>query len=133
VAFGAAFWDRATDHLIPYGGVIWAPDDRWEFRFMFPKSRASFYLGTFHGADTWIYAAGEYSLEGYQVNFVGPDVSTRGEISGYRSFAGLTATTGIWTIFAEGGIVTDRHFRFRGDSPDFRIGDCAFLRTGVLF
>jgi hypothetical protein len=132
-AFGAAFWDRATDRLIPYCGVIWAPDDRWEFRFMFPRSRASYYVGRFQGVDTWTYAASEYSLDAYQVNFEGPNVSTRGEVSDYRTFAGLTATTGIWTAFVEGGIVTDRHFRFRGAAPDFTIGDCAFLRTGLFF
>ena len=37
-----------------------------------------------------------------------------------------------WEL-VEGGIVTDRHFRFRGDARDFKIGDCAFLRTGLLF
>jgi hypothetical protein len=133
LALGSAFWNRATDHLIPYGGVIWAPDEWWELRFMFPKSRASYYLGRFRGTDTWIYAAGEYNLEAYQVDFDGPKVSTRGQTSGYRSFAGVTMTTGIWTLFAEAGIVTDRHFRFRGAMPDFTIGDCAFLRSGLLF
>jgi hypothetical protein len=133
LAMGAAFWNRATDHLVPYGGVIWAPDDSWELRFMFPKSRASYYLGRFRGTDTWIYAAGEYNLEAYQVDFDGPNASTRGQTSGYRSFAGVTMTTGIWTLFAEAGIVTNRHFRFRGEQPDFTIGDCAFLRSGLLF
>src|SRR5262245_10571131 len=66
-AFGAAFWNRASDHLIPYGGALWTPNDRWELRFMFPRSRASYYLGRFRGADTWLYASGEYNLEAYQV------------------------------------------------------------------
>jgi hypothetical protein len=40
---------------------------------------------------------------------------------------------GVWTFFTEGGGVTDRHFRFRGNAPDFMIADCAFLRNGLLF
>jgi hypothetical protein len=133
LAFGAAFWNRASDHLIPYGGVIWAPGDRWELRAMFPKSRASYYLGRLRGADTWLYAAGEYNLEAYQVDLEGPRLSVRGETSDYRVLIGASATAGIWTLFVEGGLVTDRHFRFRGDAPDFQIDDCGLLRTGLLF
>jgi len=133
LAFGAAYWNRATDRIIPYGGVIWAPDSRWEIRAMFPKSRASYYLGRLRGADAWLYAAGEYNVEAYQVDIENPPASTRGEVSDYRMFVGASATAGIWTMFFEGGVVTDRHFRFRGDAPDFVMDDCALLRTGLLF
>ena len=46
---------------------------------------------------------------------------------------GASATTGIWTLFFEGGLVTDRHFRFRGDATDFELDDCGIFRTGLLF
>jgi hypothetical protein len=131
--FGAAYWNRASDHLIPYGGVIWAPDDRWEFRAMFPRSRASYFLGRFRGADTWVYASGEYNIDAYQIDINGTSISVRGENSDYRVLLGASATTGIWTLFLEGGLVTDRHFRFRGDTPDFTMDDCGILRTGLLF
>lgn len=133
LAFGAEYWNRATDHLIPYGGAIWTPNERWEFRFMFPRSRASYYAGRFRGADTWLYAAGEYNIEGYQIDIEGPRLSERGEMSDYRVLLGTSATTGIWTLFCEAGLVTDRHFRFRGKVPDFTMDDCAILRTGLLF
>jgi hypothetical protein len=132
-AFGAEYWNRATDHLIPYGGAIWTPNDRWEFRFMFPRSRASYYVGRFRGSDTWLYASGEYNIEAYQIDIEGPRLSERGETSDYRVLLGASATTGIWTLFCEGGLVTDRHYRFRGKVPDFTMDDCAILRTGLLF
>lgn len=132
-AFGSAFWNRASDHLIPYGGALWTPDDRWEVRFMFPRSRASYYLGRLRGADAWLYASGEYYLDAYQIDIEGPRVSTRGEMSDYRVLVGASATTGIWTLFLEGGLVTDRHIRFRGDATDFEVDDCGMFRTGLLF
>jgi hypothetical protein len=132
-AVGAAYWNRATDRFIPYGGVIWSPDDRLEFRFMFPKSRASYFVGRWAGADTWLYASGEYGVEAYQVDIEQPKSTNRGEISDYRILLGASATTGIWTMFFEGGLVTDRHFRFRGPASDFAIDDCGILRTGLLF
>jgi len=100
---------------------------------MFPKSRASYYVGRLAGADTGLYAAGEYSVEADQVDIDQPHSSDRGEISGYRVLLGASATAGIWTMFFEGGLVTDRHFRFRGDATDFAMDDCALLRTGLLF
>jgi hypothetical protein len=133
LALGTAYWNRATDRLIPYGGAIWAPDDRWELRFTFPKSRASYFVGRLRGADTWLYAAGEYNVDAYQVDTDSPRTTNRGENSDYRVLLGASATTGIWTMFFEGGLVTDRHFRFRGEAPDFVIDDCALLRTGLLF
>jgi len=133
LAIGAAYWNRVRDRLIPYGGVIWAPNDRWEFRAMFPKSRASYYVGRLRGADTWLYAAGEYNVDGYQVDIDGTRISVRGETSDYRILIGASATTGIWTLFLEGGLVTDRHFRFRGNATDFAIDDCGMVRTGLLF
>jgi len=133
LAFGAAYWNRASDHLIPYGGVIWAPNDRWEIRAMFPRSRASYYLGRFRGADTWLYGSGEYNIDAYQIDINGTSLSVRGENSDYRVLLGASATTGIWTLFLEGGLVTDRHFRFRGDTPDFTLDDAGILRTGLLF
>lgn len=132
-AFGTAFWNRASDHLVPYAGALWTPNNRWELRFMFPRSRASYFVGRLRGADTWLYASGEYNLDAYQVDIEGPFVSTRGEVSDYRVLLGASATTGIWTLFVEGGLVTDRHFRFRGDATDFTLDDCGILRTGLLF
>jgi len=71
LAVGAAFWNRASDHLIPYGGVIWSPGDRWEFRLLFPKSRISYYTGNYWGCEVWGYVSGEYHLDAYQVDIQG--------------------------------------------------------------
>jgi hypothetical protein len=43
-ALGAGYWDRLDNIVIPYGGVIITPDDRWELRLMFPKSRISYFM-----------------------------------------------------------------------------------------
>ena len=69
LAVGAAYWDRADDIFIPYGGLIWTPDDRWEVRAMFPKSRVSYYLGNTGATDVWMYGAAEYSVDAYQIDF----------------------------------------------------------------
>ena len=103
LAFGAEYWNRAIDHLIPYGGAVWTPNDRWEFRFMFPRSRASYYAGRLRGADTWLYLSGEYNVDAYQVDIQGPRLSERAETSDYRVIIGARAQrTGIWSVFLRG-------------------------------
>jgi hypothetical protein len=54
-------------------------------------------------------------------------------MSDYRVLLGLSATSGIWTMFLEGGYVMDRHFRFRGAAADFNMDNCAIVRAGILF
>lgn len=134
LAAGAAFWNRASDHLIPYGGVIWAPNDRWEFRLLYPRSRISYYVGKVYDLDAWGYLALEYNVDAYQMNILQPHVSVRGELSDYRFLKGFNVSGGIWSFFVEGGVVFDRHVRFRGGGlPDFGINDGFVLRTGLMF
>ena len=133
LAAGAAFWNRASDHLIPYGGLIWAPNNRWEFRFMFPRSRVSYYAGNWRGFETWGYISGEYNLEAYQLDFKAPRASVRGEFSDYRFLKGFNFERGRWNFFWEGGAVFDRHVRFRGPVHDFGINEGLMLRTGITY
>jgi len=133
-ALGAAFWNRASDHLIPYGGIIWAPTDGLEFRLLFPRSRISYYAGNYYGFDTWGYVALEYNLDAYQMDILQPHVSVRGELSDYRFLKGFNLSRGTWNFFFEGGAVFDRHVRFRGGGlPDFGINEGFVLRTGFTY
>jgi hypothetical protein len=133
IAVGAALWNRASDHLIPYGGLIWAPNDRWEFRLLFPRSRVSYYVGNILGFETWGYVSGEYNLEAYQLDIQGPHVSTRGELSDYRLLKGFNVARGRWNFFWEGGAVFDRHVRFRGSVGQFGINEGLMIRTGITY
>jgi hypothetical protein len=132
-AFGAAYWNRAHDYLIPYGGLIWAPNDRLEVRLLFPRSRISYYSGNFWGFETWGYVSLEYNNEAYQLDMQGPHVSVRGELSDYRLLKGVNFQRGAWNFFAEGGAVFDRHVRFRGTIDDFKISEGIVFRVGLTY
>lgn len=133
IVTGVAFWNRASDHLIPYGGLIWAPNNRWEFRLTFPRSRVSYYAGNHYGFEVWGYISGEYNLEAYQFDFKTPHVSVRGELSDYRFLKGFNFERGRWNFFWEGGAVLDRHVRFRGAVGDFGINEGLVIRTGITY
>jgi hypothetical protein len=133
LAFGAALWNRATDHLIPYGGVIWSPNERWEFRLLYPRTRISYYVGNVHGMEAWGYVSLEYNIEAYQLDLQGPPLSVRGEFSEYRLLKGFNLERGRWNFFWEGGAVFDRHVRFRGPVHQFGLNDGLILRTGITY
>lgn len=133
-AFGAAFWDRVHDRVIPYAGVIWTPNDRWEWRLMFPKARASYFLGNVWGAAAWLYGAVEYNVEAYQIGLRGPDTQyEKIEIADYRAVFGLRTEGGGVTGFVEAGWVFAREVNFLHGTPDFDIGTGFIGRLGLRF
>lgn len=134
LAIGAAYWDRNHGHFIPYGGVIWTPDDRWEFRAMFPKSRISYFAGSLGTFDVWFYGSGEYTLDAYQICLEDDTrIKQRMEIQDYRFMLGINAIRPRIGGYFEGGYITDRHVNFRGPSSDFTAGDAWMIRAGVTF
>ena len=134
VAIGAAYWDRANNLFIPYGGLIWTPDDRWEVRAMFPKSRVSFYLGNMEETDVWVYGAGEYTVDAYQIDFDDATrLKDRAEFRDYRLLLGIHGQRYNRSTFIEGGYITDRHVDFLGSTPGFGIGDSWIVRAGIAF
>lgn len=108
-AFGAAYWDRVDDIIIPNAGAVWTPNDLWEFRLIFPKSRISMFLGTPFSVPTWFYVRGEYHVESYAVK-IEPTVGAKLKLQteDWRVLAGLRTESGTVTTFAEVGWVFER-------------------------
>jgi hypothetical protein len=143
VAVGAGFWDRVHDRVIPYAGFVWLPDDRWEFRIMWPQSRIQYYCGNYMGEDVWLYATGEYHIESYQIGSstfvppppVGGTIVNRVdqvELEDYRILIGLRKNNPIVSGFIEGGWVFGRRVDQRF-GPDFSINTGFIGRIGIRF
>jgi hypothetical protein len=133
-AFGFAYWNRVIDQFIPYGGVVWAPNDRWEFRIFFPKTRISRYCGTALGGPVWTYGTVEYNVQAYQIDMQDAAATkTRGEVRDYRAMLGVYTEHPSFTTFAECGIVFDRQFYFRDASFNFGVNPSVMGRLGLSF
>ena len=130
---GAAFWDRATDRIIPYAGLVWTPDPNWEFRLLFPKSRISVRLGDWQGGTVWFYGSAEYNSEAYQVTLDSLNRKDRVELTDYRILMGLANDGGVVNSFIEGGWILDRQVNFKGKTADFDIEDGWLVRGGIRF
>jgi hypothetical protein len=134
VALGAAYWHRVDDIVIPYAGVVWTPDEYWEFRLMFPKTRISYFLGNWWGGSAWAYAAVEYNVEAYQINMHVPaNIDEKIQIRDYRAVVGLRSEGGGVTGFVEAGWVFARAAEFLHGTPGFDINTGFIGRLGLRF
>lgn len=132
VGLGALYWDRLHDRLLPYGGIIYTPDDRREYRLMFPESRASRFLGTPMGVPTWIYARAEYHIEAYQIHRERLGRPGEVELIDWRFLAGFRTDTGYVGSFLEAGWVVGRHVNF-DTTPGFDVSSGFITRAGLRF
>ncbi|MEZ6050193.1 MAG: hypothetical protein R3C02_02220 [Planctomycetaceae bacterium] len=111
-AFGAAYWDRVDDIVIPYAGAVWTPNDTWEFRLLFPESRITMFLGTPAGIPTWFYVRGEYHVESYAAETDGAtSTKLKVQMEDWRAVGGLRFETGAVSTFVEAGWVFERDFK----------------------
>ena len=134
-ALGVGYWNRVKDYVVPYVGVVYQPDDRWEFRIMWPQSRIQYYCGNYMGEDVWLYGSGEYHIESYQI---GTSLVSSGtdqiQLADYRIMLGLRKSSPIASGFIEGGWVLGRQVEFRtGSINDFSISNGFIARIGLKF
>ncbi len=129
---GAQYWDRVDDIVIPYAGVIWTPNQLWEFQLVFPKPKVSVFLGTPLGVATWLYASGEYHVEAYELFSAGTLTSRRVQFEDYRVMGGFRWDTGWVQSFAEAGYVFERNVEEQGGFK-YGIGDGFMGRVGFRF
>ena len=132
---GVGYWDRVHDRIIPYSGVVWTPNDRTEFRLMFPESRISHYIGNYFSDDKWIYASAGFHVEAYEIEIQQAFAERREkiELSDWRAVIGLRSENDYLSTFIEGGIVFDRQVEFLKGTPGFDISSGFILRGGLRF
>lgn len=131
---GAFYWDRVVDRVLPYAGFVWTPNDRWEWRVLFPKARVSVFLGNTWGAATWLYGSFEYNVEAYQIVIDNLASQDKVEFRDLRALIGLRFDNGAVQSFIEGGWVFNREVEFnRNPNLNFDL-DTGFIgRLGIRF
>jgi hypothetical protein len=130
---GAGYWDRVHDKVIPYAGVIYTPNPRWEWRILFPESRISYLLGQPYGFATWFYARGEYHSEAYEIMAPITGGREQVEITDWRILMGFRFDNGWVSSFIEAGWVFNRDVDYRYATPDFDVRSGFIGRIGLRF
>jgi hypothetical protein len=130
---GVAIWDRVDTMIVPHVGAIWSPNNRWEFRALFPNSRISYFMGNWAGVDWWFYGHYEYSSEAWQSKVAQVPSSDRIQLTDQRLSLGLRCDQGRYSFFAEAGYAFDRHIQFSGSTPAFDLQDAALVTCGLRY
>jgi hypothetical protein len=132
-AVGAMYWDRVDDIVLPYGGLIWTPNQFVEMRLIFPRPRIDIFLGAPNGHAIWLYAGGEYHVESYAMVVDSTAVRDQVQSTDWRAFAGLRKDNGWLASFVEGGYVFNREYEFKQSTPAFDVDDGFFVRAGLRY
>ncbi|MFQ5731350.1 MAG: hypothetical protein ACE5KM_05270 [Planctomycetaceae bacterium] len=130
---GAGFWDRVNDRVVPYAGVIYTPDQFWEFRLLFPKGRISYFLGEPWGFNTWVYVRSEYHVEAYEIELETTGAREQVELADWRILFGFRWDNRIVSAFWEAGWVFGRDVDYRNGTPGFDLSSGFITRLGLRF
>ncbi len=131
---GAGFWDRVTDRVVPYAGIVFNPNDRWEWRLVFPEARISYFLGDWwFGVPQWLYVTGEYNVEAYQIVEQNSRDREQIELEDWRLLIGLRSDNGVLASFAEAGWIFGREVDFAGATTGFDISSGFIARVGLRY
>ncbi|MBA4030530.1 MAG: hypothetical protein C0478_06520 [Planctomyces sp.] len=130
---GLTYWDRVDNFLLPYGGVIWLPSDRWEFQILFPQGKISYFLGNALNGSHWLYVSGGFHAESYQIQMQGPDVAEQIQFTDWRVMLGIRSDHCYYEKFIEVGAVLGREVDFKYGTPNFDLSDTFMARFGIRF
>jgi len=136
---GCTYLDRIDYNWMPFGGLIWEPDDlemRFELLFPNPKiAKRIRWWGSGVGNDTadWIYAAGEWGGDCWSLK---DDAGRTGSIAyrDYRIMLGYERkTTSCLNLAVEVGGLFGRNYRDSLHNEDHSIDPGFFLRVKATY
>jgi len=133
MALGVTVWDRVDTFVLPYAGLIITPDDRWEFRLLFPKSRISYFLGQCGSGWHWLYVSSEFRVDSYQAEIPPGTIGNAIQYEDWRLALGLRSDHGWFDKYIEVAWVLGRNFQFAKSLPKTDIDDSVMVRAGIRF
>lgn len=133
--FGVQYWDRVDDIVLPVGGLVYTPNDLWEYRLTFPQARISRFVGFFWGGHHWLYGSAEYRVESYQVDTTPVGFSPRNQVQyeDWQLAIGLRSDHVTFDKYIELAWVLGRSFEFKDDLGKINADDTILVRGGIRF
>lgn len=137
LVLGVAYLDREDVGVLPVGGIIWKPNDEWEFKLVAPRpeiARRVYWFGQFgEQVKDWLYLAGEFGGDTWAIERADgtPDTFT------YRDFRVLLGlerkAIGTPDGWVEIGYVFGREIEYDSPTPDISPSDTFLIRAGITY
>jgi hypothetical protein len=128
---GLLFLDRKDIDFLPVGGVIYHPNDDWQFDLVFPKPRIAWRYGCEGEFSSWWYVGGEFGGGSWAIARASgqPDVVN---YTDWRISVGQEIRRNTDSIaWIELGYVFNRKVSYNSDTPDFEPDNTVMLRVGL--
>ncbi|MDO4574590.1 MAG: hypothetical protein Q4D98_05190 [Planctomycetia bacterium] len=130
---GVWYLDRVRYKIFPSGGVVWSPNNQWEFQILFPNPRVTYRPVGGGLRDLSLYARGEYGGGSWTVDHVyGGDFRT--DYNDYRIMFGFDWSNRYKaTGYFELGIAFARELYFDDPRGAQKLDAGFMLETGFRF
>ena len=130
---GIWYLDRVRCKILPSGGVIWSPNEQWEFQLLFPNPRVTYRPAGGSLRDLSVFARGEYGGGSWSVDHEFGGVE-RTDYNDYRILFGLD-----WKGRANGqgffelGVAFARELYFADGRNSYELDAGFIMQTGFHF
>lgn len=138
IAAGAAYLDMPSDtNVIPIGGLIWKPNEDWQFDLVFPYPKAARRINWNGNQDPnvqdWFYISGEFTNDAWAIE-QNDGTNCQVSLRDYRVILGVERKVlGGLSSRIEIGYVFGRRIRYTNDTPDFFPSDTVMVRGGLTY
>jgi len=137
VVFGIAYLNRSDIVVLPYGGLIYAPDDDWRFELMAPQAKVARRLTAMSNPDInrWVYTGGGFGGGTWAIE----SVHDQADLAMYREYSVLL---GYEAVRKQSGLVWNGEIAYifgrkmmfdRGTQHSFHPNDSLALRFKVSY
>jgi len=133
VIVGVLYLGREDVTILPAGGVIWTPNDRKKYEFLFPRPKLAHLIRREARYEDWLYLGAEFGGNSYAIERT-PGTTEKITLRDYRAYLGLERKLNGGAGFRiEIGFVWGRVIEFASGLPDVKADDTAMLRGGITF
>jgi hypothetical protein len=130
---GVLYLDRFDYEFLPVGGIIWKPNDDWDFELVFPKAKIARRLGWGPDFENWVYLGGSFGGNDWSIATPG-GVRELLIMKDWRLTLGWERKLNGGAGFSfEVGYVFQREFEFASTGAVYYPDDTLLLRGGLAF
>jgi hypothetical protein len=130
---GVAFIDRENIQFLPVAGLIWTPDQVWNFDLVVPRPRISRQLAVNWKREWRAYLGGEFGGNSFSI------LRTTGD-QDVATYQDLRVVLGIErkkyrgrSFYLEAGVVFARKLEYASGTPSIDPGPSAMFQSGSYF
>lgn len=134
---GFLYLDRDDIKVLPAGGVIWMPNDDWEFEFLYPKPKIAYRLRPAmsggRAIEWWVYTGAEFGGDTWTIQRLS-GATDKLTLFDIRTYLGIERRLdGGSSLRLEAGLVFARYLKYLSTPGQVNFPATIMLRGGLTY